>query len=244
MILANDLMKELFSQYTHRYERLKELTQPQQFPRSLKLFNIRLRLAFDILIDFKGEVSLTKTKQVRETYVLIIKLMEMWNAYEALSHYIREIKKYGIKQKIVKSKIYTQAFLNKTGSLKLLKETLDELKSDYSKDLKLKSDFSQYIKRVNDDTRIGKTLTDDSKSILGYFNNEKMISGIEIISLIYAERNMYYHNGETAKMGMSYKNRQKLINHYYKCLSMLTLMLINFVIEEELSLKKTKKCQE
>lgn len=118
----------LFVNYNQSFEKLKDLLQ-DKLPRSLRLFNIRLRLSFDIQIDFKGEISLTKTEEVRKTYVLLIKLMEIWNAYEALFHYAKDTKKYvNVKESIYKA--YSQTFLNEVGSLTILKNTLDELKKN------------------------------------------------------------------------------------------------------------------
>src|SRR5665647_3155383 len=89
----NQETRTLFEDYNRKFESLKEILQ-DELPRSLKLYNIRLRLAIDMQIDFKGEISLTKTREVRETYILIIKLMECWNAYEALYHYVKSTGKY------------------------------------------------------------------------------------------------------------------------------------------------------
>ena len=226
------MMRELFEQYNLKYKSLKDLMQ-DEIPRSLRLFNIRFRLALDIKIDFKGEISLTKSKEVRDTYVIIIRLMETWNAYEALFHYVKELGKYA-NPKAGKSKVYSQKNLKKVGSLQILKNSLDDLESEYHKNSKFKSDFDQYIERINNDDRIKQTLTNDANYVLEYFRGEKSISGIEILSLIYAERNMYYHNGETAKMGMRYTNRKKILNNYLECLSIHTLNLINYILDEEI----------
>ncbi len=159
--------------------------------------------------------------------------METWNAYEALFHYVKGLGKYA-NPKVGKSKVYSQVFLDKVGSLKLLKSAIDDLKESYQKNNDFKNDFDQYIKRIEEDERIKSTLTEDSKSVLEYFNNNKSISGIEILSLIYAERNMYYHNGETAKMGMRYSNRRKLIKAYLSCLKDHTLSLANYILDQEI----------
>ncbi|WP_033408740.1 hypothetical protein [Psychroflexus tropicus] len=229
-------MNELFHQYNQKFETLKEFMQ-DELPRSLRLFNIRLRLALDIQIDFKGEISLTKTAQVRETYVKIIKLMEMWNAYEALFHYAKDIGKYA-NPKANKAKIYSQTLLKEIGSLTVLKQATDNLKNNYANKAGFKEDFDQYIKRIENDDRIKKTLTDDSVSMKKYLNSQESISGIEILSLIYAERNMYYHNGETAKMGMRYSNRKLLIDIYRTCLIIHTLMVTNYIVDAEIENNK------
>ncbi|MBW2571959.1 MAG: hypothetical protein JRE61_06245 [Deltaproteobacteria bacterium] len=170
-----------------------------------------------------------KAKEVRDTYISIIKLMELWNAYEALSHYVDEITGRVVK-KVSKSRIYTQEFLKEVGSLATLSKALQEIKNSYESERRFHNDFNQYIDRIDCDEKLSKTLKNDAKSILDHVKGDKRISGIEILSLIYAERNMYYHNGETAKMGMNYSNRKKIIENYRDALMAHTLMLATFVI--------------
>lgn len=225
-------MNDLFQQYDQKFETLKDLMQ-DELPRSLRLFNLRLRLALDIQIDFKGEVSLTKTREVRETYIKIIKLMEMWNAYESLFHYAKELGRYA-NPKANKAKIYAQSLLREVGSLAILKQAAESIKSNYESNPRFKEDFNQYINRIKKDPRIKSTLTDDTLSFREYCMNRKSISGIEMLSLIYAERNMYYHNGETAKMGMRYSNRKLLIDTYRNCLVNHTLMLSSYILDSEI----------
>jgi hypothetical protein len=229
-------MNQLYSEYERNLRELRELEQ-DDLARSLRLFNIRIRLAIDIQIDFKGEISLTKTKDVRDTYVLIIQLMELWNAYEALSHYVREVTDH-IAKKVGKSKIYTQAFLKEIGSLSTLEKAIEKIRESYKKSATFREDFDNYIKKIEGDDKLSKTLKEDAANIRKYAKEEKEISGIEILSLIYAERNMYYHNGETAKMGMRYSNRKKLISWFKGALLEQTLKVANAVIIERIEASK------
>lgn len=231
-------LRNLFNGYNKKFESLKKLLQGE-LPRSLRLFNIRLRLALDIQIDFKGELSLTKTKKVKDTYVLIIRMMECWNAYEALFHYAKE-KNYANSNTSI-YKAYSQTFLTEAGSLGILKQTLDNLKNKYNNDGHFKDDFDQYIDRIDNDNRIRDRLKECCKDSAEYFNGRKNISGIEIIALIYAERNMYYHNGETAKMGMRYPNRQHLINEYTSCFYRHILILTTKILEKEIEANKNSR---
>lgn len=225
-------MNQLYFEYERNLRKLRELEQ-DDLARSLRLFNIRIRLAIDIQIDFKGEISLTKTKEVRDTYVLLIQLMELWNAYEALSHYVSEVTDH-VAKKVSKSKIYSQAYLKQVGSLSVLANTMKSIKESYKKSNTFRDDFESYIKRIEEDGKLSKTLKNDAESIREYTKEEKDISGIELLSLIYAERNMYYHNGETAKMGMRYSNRKKLILLLKTALLEQTLMVANSVIIERI----------
>ena len=182
-------MNQLYFEYDSNFEQLRELEQ-DDLARSLRLFNIRIRLAIDIQIDFKGEISLTKTKDVRDTYVMLIQLMELWNAYEALSHYVGEVTEH-IAKNSGKSKIYSQTFLKKIASLPILEETIASIKEACNNSATFQEDFDNYIQRIEEDVNLSITLKTDATSILKYIKNEKEISGIEILSLIYAERNMY-----------------------------------------------------
>ena len=54
-------MNQLFQTYNQKYDHLKDLLQ-DDVPRSLRLFNIRFRLALDIQIDFKRRNYINKVK--------------------------------------------------------------------------------------------------------------------------------------------------------------------------------------
>ena len=229
-------MENLFELYSSKFDELKDLEQ-DELPRSLRLFNIRFRLAIDIEISFKGEISLTKSIEVRDTYVLIVQLMETWNAYEAFVRYAKEVSPHTDKS-AGKSKIFSQKALMAAGSMPILSDALYWLKSEYDANNRFKGDFEQYITRIHQDSNLSKTLSKDAKDVLAHLNNEKTISGIELLSLIYAERNMYYHNGETAKMGMAYTNRKSLINKYRDTLALHTLKLAIYIIDEQINNNK------
>jgi hypothetical protein len=224
----------LFEEYNRSFEKLKVL-QRDLMPRSLHLFNIRIRLALDVIIDFKGEISLTKSKEVRDTYILIIRLMESWNAYEALFHYAKDINKCSNPNGGI-YKAYSQMFLMEIGTLSIFRNNLEELRLKYSTENSFKNNFVQLINRIQEDDRIKPRLSSDCKVIMDFFEGGKEISGIEIIALIYAERNMYYHNGETAKMGMNYGNRQFLIRSlttsFYKHMLILAKSIIDIEYNE------------
>lgn len=224
-------MEELFKSYERSFKALSE-TEQDELPRSLRLFNIRLRLALDITVDFGGDYSLTRTPIVRETYSLIFRLLEAWNAYEALSHYVKNVSSY-ISPGNAKSRIYTQTFLEKTGSLSYLKDALEWLRNECSIDGKMKESIRCYLDRIDSDTELKKTIKEDAKSIAEYLNGTKDISGVELLSLIYAERNLYYHNGESAKMGMRYGDRKKLIFKYREILIDSLIRISVFIMNEQ-----------
>ncbi len=116
----------------------------------------------------------------------------------------------------------------------MLEETAKNIQASYKSSRTFREDFDSYISRVENDEKLSKSLKDDASNIREYVKEEKIISGIEVLSLIYAERNMYYHNGETAKMGMRYSNRKKLIAWYKDVLLDNILKVANSVVIERI----------
>ena len=221
-------MNPRYTIYVQALNQLRELEQ-DDLPRTLRLFDIRLRLAMDICISFRGDVSLTKTPEVRITYESIIRLMELWNAYEALSEYAQQIGGYRVAH-AGKSKLYTQDTLRESGCLKLLSEAVSSIKARCRSHPTLERDFGQYISRIEKYPTLTNTLKQDASALLSFTRGTSDISGVELVSLIYAERNLYYHNGETAKMGMTYSNRKWLVDLYRDVLLDKTLTLATHML--------------
>lgn len=225
-------MHELYEKYRASRKLLEELEQ-DNLARSLRLFDIRIRLAIDVQIDFKGEVSLTRTLAVKQTYIVLLKLMELWNAYEALSHYIGDVSTH-VARGVTKSRIYSQAFLADAGCLERLAQAANSIKQNYQTIGTYRKDFDIYSARLAQDPHLKATLKSDAASMLGFAKGERPVSGIEILSLIYAERNMYFHNGETAKLGMRYCNRRDLLTDYKDTLLDVILGLAYHVVTAQI----------
>lgn len=230
-------MHQLIDRFEQNYSELYRLSQ-NNLSRELRLFNIRFRLGIDIIIDFGGKTSLTKTSDVRNTYKLIIQLMETWNSYEAMVHYIRSCGRYQMSNDSI-FLTFSQTLLNTYGCLSILNDGINEIHSKYNQNNVFKRDFNQYIGRIQQDTRIRQRLTEYCTKVKNYFEGTDTVSGIELLALIYAERNLYYHNGETAKMGMEYHNRQFLIRTYLDSISRYILTFINGILENEILIIST-----
>jgi len=229
-------MENFFDLYNFTFQKINDIYQ-DDIPRKLRLFNIRFRLALDIEIKFKGDITLTKTKEVRDTYILIIKLLEIWNSYEAFIHYLNELNCYIIKNQAVYKKI-SKKILESANVLFWLKNATNQIKDECKENNNFKNDFSKYIERIKNDENLRDNLKVSCSNILNIFDKSEEISGQELIALIYAERNMYYHNGETAKMGMSYANRKKILTIYIETLKNYLLNLANWILEKEIDRNK------
>lgn len=222
--------KKLIKEYEKQLKELRELYDDKGIKRTLRLFDIRFRLALDTSIDFKGEVSLTKTQIVKETYQLLIPLLDMWNVFECLLQYVKEIIDSLPNVSPYRRVISILPEETKT----LLKETATKLQELYISDSKIKNDFDEYFLRLIENECIKPALKTDCRRVYKFIKNETTEKpSFEILGLIYAERNQYYHNGETAKMGMNYKNRKQLLCIYKEVLPIVILQIASFTIKKE-----------
>ena len=221
-----------FNDYKNQYDKYQEIME-SDIVRSLRVFDIRIRLSLDISVSFNGTISYTKTKSVRDTYSLIFNLLEVFFSLEALRHCGHEMGYNSNNGPI-------QSF-----SLELIKnaQLYDDLKY-YSEKLKSlcksKSFFNninQYFNRFINDQRISNQIKDNIRNIIGYLKSKDIeLSGKEFIALAYAERNMYVHNDETARMGMiNYNHRKEILNILYEYVSIFTLKIITYILKNEIS---------
>ena len=222
--------KEIFETYRDSLATLQELKQDDELKRTLRTFDLRFRLANDININFSGEISNIRTSEVRSTYSEIYSLLEIWNTYEALLHYAKEI-------------IYLKD--NQSPYLKfkeVLNEDIDKILYNGLEELEVlyknaTSNFDSYFNRIINNECIKDKLRQNTKKISDFLTHKIPItnlSGYEILGLIYAERNMYYHNGEAARMGMNYKMRLELLKFYKKILVSFILKTAIFIISKEI----------
>jgi hypothetical protein len=80
-------MDKLFERYAKNIR--PSMKHCDETPRPLRLFDIKLRLALGIQIDFDSEIAQTKTPIVKDCYALLVKLVELWNACEAFVQYAK-----------------------------------------------------------------------------------------------------------------------------------------------------------
>lgn len=220
-------MEKLFKEYEKKYRQLSKKIE-KKLPRALRLFDIRLRLALGICVDFDSDVSLTKTQTVKDCYILLIRLTELWNAFEALIAYTRE--KYNIKKwfDLMKDKdIHSEESSNcLTGGLNKLKQLY--------KNKSFTSDFDSFVekaKRQLSEANIAGTNLNNLSKLQSYLKKNDKEEENLMMSLINIERNLFYHSGESAKMGVSnYNNRKKSLELCYEILREYILININNIL--------------
>ena len=229
--MNNNLYDEkLFEQYKQVFDQIGKRIGEDDF-RTLRLFDIKLRLALGIIIDFDSTISYTRTKITRETYISLVKLTELWNAYESFLQFTGVF--FGEKNKY---NIIKNNDINNNETKNILSGALETLKKYYNENDGFKRDFDILIKRL----RI-KAMNRDQDENLKKYNklikylqtgSEKDI--ITIIELIYVFRNLFYHTGETGQMGAkNLNNRKKVIDlcrktitNYMLCVSIILIKKI------------------
>lgn len=222
-----------FNIYTTRFDELEELLF-DDFPNSLRLFDIRFRLALSLQIGFDTTISYTRTETTRKTYSLIIRLNDLWFAFEGLYKLCSEMSY--LKVNPTKSDPFT---IERVTALNLDDKVTffgNYLAEKIFQNPRIKDDFINYLLYLQNNS-VGIT----QQRLLNSFNlkvqNNEYPKFNEILSLIYGIRNMYVHNTDIAKSGVSmYKTKiisLKNCNDYLTLVSLgISTMIINEKIED------------
>jgi len=220
----NLFCEELFEQYKKVFkETSKRLG--KSISRNLRLFDIKFRLVLGINVDFDPAIAYTKTPETRNTYISLVKLVELWNAYEVFLIYTGEQCGNNSKYSIIKDKK-----ANTAESQKILIDALETLRKFYKESKSFKTDFDEFLERTQEKALCRNDVKRHSKlkNLEKYISTGSAKDTILIIELIYLFRNMFYHTGESAKIGArNIRNRQKILELCYKTLAdyMLTVCI-------------------
>lgn len=231
-ISDNDIVfTNSFDTYKTKFDELKELSE-DDFPKSLRLFDIRLRLALSLQIGFDNSISYTKTETTRKTYNLILRLNDLWFAYEGLYKLCSE-NSY-LKSSSTKSDPFT---VEKITEL-LLDEKVtnfgEYLNENIYQNTRIKNDFINYLQYLIDNST-GTTQLRLLNSFKNKSTNDERPKFNEILSLIYGMRNMYVHNTDTAKSGVNqYKTKISSLKNCNDFLTLISLTISTKIIENKI----------
>lgn len=212
----SELEKKLkeYEEAYNKYSKLKE----NNISNELNLYNLRFRLAWDIVFDFKNNIFTYITEDIiRETYKRQLKLNELWFAYEAL---IKIAETDGLtNKKAGKSEAFSLSTIdtfNISNLIKSFNNGLVELIEDEKKDFE-KDDLDHYFNHLllNAKGAQEKNIESTKEKI----SKKDDLNYIEIISIIYGIRNNYVHNGDTAKAG---------VNNYSTKINLFDLLIDKF----------------
>ena len=216
-------MEEIINCY---FERLQihnnnDLIQTNKF----QLFNIRLKNSLRIeSINFnnRGNNNLQVGNHINNLYSKVIIVMEFWYTYEALikaeGNFTKKNSKFHVPRDIRMHEGVNISF----------EEGLAILRQQYDNDVNFRGGFNALINNINENIE-GESIRRNCNALLNYLSNQQGVNlgGLEILALIYGERNMYVHNGSTSINGMTYNDREFMLNFYsdYLCRHILRLAI-------------------
>jgi len=227
-------MNELLVLYNERLDLLR-INRPLGLPLSLKLFDLRIKLAISIIsLSYDTNIFPYENDRIRQCYTKMVKLMESWYAFEALIKFTRP--------NIVRGEVKYNAISRDINSI----AGCDDIFNDCHANLMQRcgnnnflNDFSELNIIINNDNSLGRRLREDCSRLFTSLTNNVNLSKLEIMALIYAERNMYIHNGLTPFGNMNHNNRLFLLDLYtqYLCqyIFKLAIHLLSLRIYERLN---------
>ena len=175
--------------------------------REARLLDIRYRLSLDLRVGIETEYSSTKGKDVRETYELIFKFMDLWNVYEACQGYGRKLSVCSNR-----SKKWNERFLKNNGLKDCLEKHAESFKSQF---LSTKSDWQTYKKYLEHFSELDSITQNNQNRYRDYIAaGAKAFDYEQLLFIQYMERNAFYHGGEAAKSEVGYAYRKKLLKFY------------------------------
>jgi len=219
--------EKLFEEYKNLYEKLSEKYRDTdtEMSRALRLFDIKLRLVLGIDdVVFNTTIAKVKTPAVKQCYVLLIKLTELWNVLEALFQYLSTRYKMDSVEGNVIDKMLGIKELKTPEVMKVLKCGFENLKGLYKKRKNFPEHFSEYYSRAK--PKVHKKNKKALDNIMESLETDGAAAE-SMLNLIYIDRNLFYHIGEAVKMGMSYANRKALMEVLYNMLEGYVLTVIN-----------------
>jgi hypothetical protein len=194
--------------------------------RAVRRFDIKLRLAKGMQVDFDSSISRTKTASVKKCYITLVKLASYWNALEAFAAFT---KCNGGTDKWFK---LTECVFSDNEANEILLKGLKDIQALFAKKA-FQENFVSFAEKI--ESVLGKD--GQTKNNLAAFQDayryfkesravEKVPSPLVMLRLMNIERNIFYHSGESVKMDLpDYTNREKLLQLYMVTLEKYLLRL-------------------
>lgn len=233
-ISANkDIFSSLFKDYRRTFSEYEELKERTRIPDDILKTDIRIRLALSLIIEFDSSISYTRTPPTRLFFTLIFKLVEIWFAYEGIYSLCE---KEGIcKSDRTKSDPFTSAKISELGLDDITNKFIRYQKKNIYGVVKTQPDFIKYLDHLMKNST-GKT----QKMLLDRFiinaKGKKKPDFNQILSLIYAIRNMYVHKIETPLTGVeNYSTKIETIKNCNDFLTLVNLKIATFILNKRIA---------
>jgi len=229
------LFQNLYTKFSQYHNQLKKITRKEnsntKYPKTLRLFRVRLRLVIGMEFRFNKEYSMVKNRSVESTYRAILKNNEAWFSFEALTaHSLLHQTILHDLGALNNSKALARIF-NYNNEINLMNNLLN--KELFGLSLR-KNHVKNYLKLLvsSSKTHLAGTLN----QTLNKIDNKYELDEIDILGIAYATRNLFVHQGESAYSGSrNYSSKIRLLKIVYDFLILYQLNIINFYLKEEIN---------
>lgn len=243
---TNQLFQPLFEDFKLNHDYIKEHYEKNKsqkediFPKELRLFRVRLRLAIGLVIDFDEDYAMVKREGLRDTYIEIMKCNEAWFSYESMKVMCDEWNL--TKANSPKYDIFDAENLAKFNISDITELCNAQIKNQIYSSSTITDDVKCYLLYLTQSNTIRNGLRNTINPIINKIENNQEWLPKEIFSVIYATRNIFVHNSDTAQSGIKYvKNKILLLKILYDYIILFQLKVINFAFDtkiKEYGLKK------
>lgn len=205
--LSADFKEREFPLFEKAFKELVQKRGSESVSRNSRLLNIRFRLTLDLEVSINTDLSYTRTKEVRESYVLLYQFVDLWNVYEVLH-------KLGQNLQVSQSKSteWNREFLESSNCFSLLQECAEWINKDLENS-SFKKTFIAYLEHFSQLEAVKSQNREKYSALLSSLENK--IEEEHLLFLMYMERNAFYHGGEAANSGTNnYVHRKKILSLY------------------------------
>lgn len=195
-------------------------------------FNKRLKLNIGMGITYNHELSGIKRIDTKKCYKLMLKITDLWFAFEHLCKVAKDTFPLSSNQKIAP---YDDAFYKRIGMNKITKHFNELLYAEILHKKNWRKEFYLWSYYLQNNVHGGVKSTVGSLKKL--VQEKESFQERHIFALAYALRNLYVHKGIAAALGSNdYKFKVKLYSLLYD-----TLVLYSFYLANEYCKEKIKQ---
>lgn len=229
------IIDKIYPEYKELMTEIKRAKKEGDDLGELIKFNRRIRISLGVTIEF-GDIQETQKKEVKDSYVQMIKISDMWFSFEKISDiYKKQNKKESNKSK---TKIFSEQEIEKIGINESNKNFNTMLENLLSEDKKNRQEIHGVILPY-----LCNNTTGGTKNTLDGISDKikqcKELEMNEINALAYGIRNIYAHEGATAALGSSrYAQKNKIFKIIYDTLVINSFMICISVCKEKLAVLK------
>lgn len=225
--------KNEFETYLNKFDTLKELSEGS-IEKALRIFDIRFRLSLNLKHSFSiNDLGYLKTEETRETYKLILQLCDYWFVFESFLTLLKH-------EELVKvNTSKTDLFTKEIEELFFVNIIIDNFNLEifrYSnKSTKSRNDLLNLMSSIHQSPNCKGNQKVNMESIVKKFEKSNNFNLKDILTLVYALRNQYVHNGDTAKTGVSYYiTKQTLVFLLNNALIKIIFQISNYILDRKI----------